>query len=70
MTDKIQMDKQIKIYNLHDPQQYEDEKEYWRNKTPEEKLNALEIIRRTANKLGREQNGDQQRLRRVYKIIE
>lgn len=64
------MNKQVKIYDLHDPQQYEDVKEYWRHKTPEEKLHALEVIRRAGNKLGKEQNGNQQRLRRVYKIIE
>lgn len=64
------MDKKIKIYDLHDPQQYEDEREYWRDKTPEEKLHALEIIRRAGNKLGKQQDGDQQRLRRIYKIIE
>lgn len=64
------MDKKLKIYDLHDPQQYEDEREYWRNKTPEEKLHVLEVIRRTGNKIGNDQNGDQQRLRRVIRIIE
>ncbi|MDZ7720634.1 MAG: hypothetical protein U5K72_17590 [Balneolaceae bacterium] len=64
------MDRDIKIYDVHDPQQYEDDKEYWQNKTPEEKLHALEIIRHAGDKLGIKQNGDEQRLRRVYKIIE
>ena len=64
------MDKKVKIYDLHDPQQYEDEQEYWRNKSPEEKLHALEVIRHTGNKLGTKKNANQQRLRRVYKIIE
>lgn len=64
------MDKRIKIYDLHDPKQYEDEREYWQNKTPEEKLHVLEAIRHSGNKLGTKQNGDQQRLRRVIRIIE
>jgi hypothetical protein len=40
------MEKQAKKYHLKDPQQYEDEREYWRSKTPEERLMALEAIRR------------------------
>lgn len=40
------MEKYVKKYHLKDPQQYEDEREYWRSKTPEERLMALEAIRR------------------------
>jgi ribosomal protein L29 len=40
------MEKTVKKYNLNDPQQYKDEREYWRNKTPEERLMALEELRR------------------------
>jgi hypothetical protein len=66
----VLMEKQIKIYDLHDPQQIEDEREYWRNKTPAEKLHALEVIRRSRNKLGKKQNGNQQRFRRIIRVIE
>jgi hypothetical protein len=67
------MDKEIRIYNLHDPQQYEDEKAYWKSKTPKERLHALEVIRETGNKLiynKSSSNEDQQRLRRVLRIVE
>ena len=67
------MDKEIRIYDLHDPQQYEDEKAYWKSKTPEERLHALEVIRETGNKLiynKSSSNEDQQRLRRVLRIVE
>jgi len=29
------MEKYVKKYHLEDPQQYEDEREYWRSKTPD-----------------------------------
>lgn len=40
------MEKYVKKYHLKDPQQYVDEREYWGNKTPGERLMALEVIRR------------------------
>lgn len=64
------MNKRIKIYDLHDPQQYEDEREYWRNKTPKEKLEVLEAIRSTWNKLDQNQHENQPRFRRVFRIID
>jgi hypothetical protein len=68
------MDKTIRVYDLNDPQQYEDEKEYWRSKTPEERLHALEMIRETGLKLLYDNKGgndeNQQRLRRVLRVIE
>lgn len=68
------MEKVIRKYNLYDPQQYEDERAYWRSKTPEEKLQVLEAIRRTGNKLPnvnkKSGNGDQQGLRRVLRVVE
>ena len=45
------MEKYVKKYHLNDPQQYEDEREYWRSKTPEERLMALESIRRQYMKM-------------------
>ncbi|WP_133120136.1 toxin secretion, membrane fusion protein [Rhodohalobacter barkolensis] len=45
------MEKYVKKYHLEDPQQYEDEREYWRSKTPEERLLALEQLRKQYMKL-------------------
>lgn len=68
------MEKEIRIYDLHDPQQYEDEKAYWKSKTPEERLHALEVIRETGNQLiyNNEHSSDenQQRFQRILRIIE
>jgi predicted Fe-S protein YdhL (DUF1289 family) len=68
------MKKVIRKYDLHDPQQYEDEREFWRSKTPEEKLQILEAIRQTGSKLKNENqepiNGNQSRLRRVLRVVE
>jgi len=66
------MEKEVKIYDLHYPQQYEDEKKYWSKKSPEEKLNALEVIRKTGDKLlsnSGSADGNKQRLRRVLRVI-
>lgn len=63
------MEKRVKIYGLKDPQQVEDEREYWRNKTPGEKLEALEAIRETWHKLNPERNESEPRFRRVVRII-
>jgi len=64
------MEKTVKKYHLKDPQQVEDEREYWRNKTPEERLMALEAIRKTWHKLNPEEDGSEQGFRRVIRIIE
>jgi hypothetical protein len=68
------MEKVIRIYNLKDPKQYEDDREFWRSKTPEVKLQILEAIRKTGNKLTNKNkkpiNGEQQRLCRVLRIVE
>jgi len=64
------MNKRIKIYDLHDPQQYEDEREYWRKKTPEEKLEVLEAIRSTWNKLDQNQHENPPGFQRVFRIID
>lgn len=62
------MEKIIKIYDLKDPQQYEDEREYWKSKTPEEKLEALEHLRQQYMKL--KGIDVEQGFQRVYKVIE
>lgn len=64
------MNKGIKIYDLHDPQQYEDEREYWRKKTPKEKIEVLEAIRSTWQKFGDKKNENQRGFQRVLRIIE
>ena len=61
------MEKYVKKYHLKDPQQYEDEREYWRSKTPEERLMALEELRRQYMKL--KGIDAEQRVQRVCKII-
>ena len=63
------MEKYVKKYHLKDPQQYEDEREYWRSKTPEERLMALEAIRKTWHKLNPDTDGSEQGFRRVIRII-
>ena len=62
------MDKEIRIYNLHDPQQYEEEKAYWRSKTPKERLHAAEILRKQFYKLKGYES--EPRLQRVYRITQ
>lgn len=67
------MEKEIRIYNLRDPQQQKDEIAYWESKTPEEHLHALEIIRKSGFKLSGINNktdGDQPRFRRVLRVLE
>jgi hypothetical protein len=66
------MDKRIKIYNINDPAQYEDEIEYWSKISPEEKLSITQDLREQYIKLFNKQKlYDESRkgLRRVYKII-
>ena len=66
------MDKKIKIYNINDPAQYEDEIEYWVNVPPEEKLSITQELREQFIKIFNKQKlYDESRkgLRRVYKII-
>ncbi len=65
------MEKEIRKYDLHDPQQYKDEKNYWESKTPEEHLHTLEVIRKSGFKLSvNKQNGDQPRFRRILRLLE
>lgn len=65
------MDKEIKIYNLKDPLQYEDEKKFWNEASIEFKLEALEEIRESYLKL-KNINKDEisKRLRSIYRITE
>ncbi len=63
--------KQIKKYQIKDPKQYEDEIEYWRLISPDEKLNILQELREQYILLFNKQklyNESRKGLRRVYKI--
>lgn len=65
------MEKKIKIYNINDPAQYEDEIEYWINIPPEEKLRiAQELREQYINLFNKQELYDESRkgLRRVYTI--
>ncbi|MFO7798294.1 hypothetical protein [Rhodohalobacter sp.] len=61
------MEKYVKKYHLEDPQQYKDEREYWRSKTPGERLAALEQLRKQYMKL--KGIDAEQGVQRVCKII-
>ena len=66
------MDKKIKIYNINDPAQYEDDIEYWSKISPEEKLSITQDLREQYIKLFNKQklyDESRRALRRVYKII-
>lgn len=65
------MEKEIKIYDLKDPRQYEDEIRFWREASIEFKLNSLEEIRESYSKM-KNINKDEasRRLRRFYRITE
>jgi hypothetical protein len=65
------MEREIKVYELKDPKQYEDEKKFWENASIEFKLNALEEIRESYFKL-KNINKDEisSGLRSIYRIAE
>ena len=54
--------KVAKIKNLHD-NEIKDNLEYWLSKSPEERLSALEHLRR-------HHDGDKERLQRVLRVIQ
>jgi hypothetical protein len=62
------MERKVKTYDLHDPKQIEDEKEYWLSKTPKERLVAAESLRKQFMQL--KGIDAEQRLQRVLKITE
>ncbi len=66
------MKKAVKKYNLHSTKQYQDEAEYWKNISPEEKLSQIQILREQYIKLFNRQklyNESRKGLRRIYKIV-
>lgn len=65
------MKKEIKIYNLKDPRQYEDEKKFWNEAGIEFKLNALEVLRESYFKIFNINKDEiSRRLRSFYRVIE
>ncbi len=65
------MEKVIKIYNLKDAKQYEDEKKFWSSASIEFKLNALEEIRESYFKLKNiNKNEVSSGLRSIYRIAQ
>lgn len=65
------MEREIKIYDLKDPDQYKDEKNFWSSATIEFKLNALEEIRESYFKLiSLDKDEASKRLRSIYRITE
>jgi hypothetical protein len=65
------MKSEVKIYNLKDPKQYEDEKSFWDSQSIEYKLNVLESIRESWIKLNDNGKSDEnlKGLRRVVRIV-
>lgn len=65
------MNKNIKIFDLKDPAQYDAEKKFWNNASMEFKINALEEIRESYFKLFKiNKDETSKRLRRFYKVTE
>jgi len=65
------MVKKIKVYDLNDPLQYEDEKNFWKQASIEFKLNALEEIRESYFKLKNISKDEFDKgLRRLYRVTE
>jgi len=65
------VNKKIKIYDLKDPLQYEDEKKFWNDASIEFKLEALEEIRESYLKLKNISKDEiSRRLRSVCRITE
>ncbi|HLG31601.1 MAG TPA: hypothetical protein VI362_01070, partial [Ignavibacteriaceae bacterium] len=64
--------KKIKVYNLNDASQYQDEIEYWNNISSEEKLSLIQKLREQYIYLYNKKklyNESRKGLRRVYRII-
>jgi len=61
----------IKIFDLKDQQQYEEEKKFWSQATIEFKINALEALRESYIKLFNINKDEvSKRLRRIYRVTE
>lgn len=63
---------QIKKYNIKNPKQYDDDIEYWRRVSSEQKLSILQELREQYIQLFNKQelyNESRKGLRRIHKII-
>ncbi len=63
---------QVKVYHLKDPAQYADEKTFWAEQSIAYKLEALERIRASWDKMGNKAATDERfhGLRRVLRVVE
>ncbi len=61
----------IHTYNLKDPAQAKDDRQYWRERSAEERVSAVEVLRRQFGKFpsGKGYDGSQ-RLRRVLRVVQ
>jgi hypothetical protein len=65
------MKSRIKIFDLKDQRQYEEEKIFWSRATIEFKINALETLRESYIKLFNINKDEiSKRLRRIYRVTE
>lgn len=61
----------IHTYNLKDPRRAKDDRQYWRERSAEERLSAVEELRRQFDKFPSGDGYDgSQRLRRVLRIVQ
>lgn len=64
-------DVEVRIYSLRDPRQYEDQRAYWQGRSPEERLSAVEVLRRQYSKFSADSGYDGgERLRRVLRVVQ
>jgi hypothetical protein len=61
----------IRIYSLKDSRQYDHDREYWQGRSQEERLGAVEELRRQYAMFSTEQGYDSsKRLRRVLRVVQ
>ena len=65
------MKKLVRIYNMRTPEEVEASRQWWSGRSAEERLDAVEVLRRQFGKLPPGDNYDgSQRLRRVLRIVQ
>jgi len=61
----------VRKYGLNDPQQCDNSQDFWRNCSGEERLSAVEVLRRQFGKFPKGEGYDgSARLRRVLRIVQ
>jgi hypothetical protein len=64
-------DLHIHIFELSDFHQYERDREYWKEQSPEQRLSAVEELRRQYAMFSSEEGHDSsKRLRRVLRVVQ